>query len=492
MKTLLVAVVIACASIIIPSYSCAASLDLKPILPLSIAAVQSDPSTQDTDGDGIADGADNCPGISNPDQADSDGDGYGDACDSNTAFAVLDTTPSHGSVTIWDNATGNRTTISMNTYGNWWTMRAAGDSGWLLKGCNYDKSEFKIWHIDTSGMIRGSAISSNIGGIFYAGLKNGTIVQNKFDSGAITKTSNDNVVLQTINVRDDVDKVKGAQTWHRSGDIASLNDGGFVVVPESGRLSTGGAGYTPFLCYYDKDMKLQSIVDISAQQVTLINHSGMPDASGFAALGNITGSDQITHVFYFDNAGHLKQSRDMTADVPNTQNMDYRYFLLSTGNGGSVTVSLYSQSTLWVYKADIHGAGNSAMRRVTADGSIDAPLNYNLSNLGIRSIGAIGGGVTDSIGELLGSSAPPTTTTTTIISDNVCPATKVLGDDTQALEGLRAFRDSSLAESALGRKAVHMYYTNTESINAALERSPELQAVLRRSLAVIAPIMGKK
>jgi hypothetical protein len=35
----------------------------------------------DADGDGIADGADNCPNTSNPDQADGDGDGVGDACD---------------------------------------------------------------------------------------------------------------------------------------------------------------------------------------------------------------------------------------------------------------------------------------------------------------------------------------------------------------------------------------------------------------------------
>lgn len=35
----------------------------------------------DSDGDGIPDGSDNCPGVANPGQADSDGDGQGDACD---------------------------------------------------------------------------------------------------------------------------------------------------------------------------------------------------------------------------------------------------------------------------------------------------------------------------------------------------------------------------------------------------------------------------
>lgn len=39
------------------------------------------PSADDLDGDGIPNGADNCPEVANPDQADADGDGWGDACD---------------------------------------------------------------------------------------------------------------------------------------------------------------------------------------------------------------------------------------------------------------------------------------------------------------------------------------------------------------------------------------------------------------------------
>ena len=50
------------------------SCDDEPVDPIIIA---------DSDGDGIANNVDNCPGISNPDQLDDDGDGIGNACDSN-------------------------------------------------------------------------------------------------------------------------------------------------------------------------------------------------------------------------------------------------------------------------------------------------------------------------------------------------------------------------------------------------------------------------
>jgi len=39
------------------------------------------PTITDSDGDGVSDGTDNCPNVSNADQADADGDGVGNACD---------------------------------------------------------------------------------------------------------------------------------------------------------------------------------------------------------------------------------------------------------------------------------------------------------------------------------------------------------------------------------------------------------------------------
>jgi hypothetical protein len=44
----------------------------------------------DTDGDGVCDDGDNCPGAGNPDQVDSDGDGIGDECDNCSALANPD------------------------------------------------------------------------------------------------------------------------------------------------------------------------------------------------------------------------------------------------------------------------------------------------------------------------------------------------------------------------------------------------------------------
>jgi hypothetical protein len=85
-----------------------------------------------------------------------------------------------------------------------------------------------------------------------------------------------------------------------------------------------------------------------------------------------------------------------------------------------------------------------------------------------------------------------TTTTTTTGGGKSCPAKNVLGSDNPQLENLRDFRDSKLAQSAVGRRIINIYYNNADSINAALECSPALRATARRVLEVIAPMMGKK
>jgi hypothetical protein len=68
----------------------------------------------------------------------------------------------------------------------------------------------------------------------------------------------------------------------------------------------------------------------------------------------------------------------------------------------------------------------------------------------------------------------------------------VLGENNPNLENLRNFRDSRLAQSAVGRRIISIYYTNADSINAALESSSALRAFTRRMLEVIAPMAGRK
>jgi len=52
---------------------------------LGTGVVAAQPTAADSDGDGTANGADNCPSTYNPSQADADGDGVGDACESGAA-----------------------------------------------------------------------------------------------------------------------------------------------------------------------------------------------------------------------------------------------------------------------------------------------------------------------------------------------------------------------------------------------------------------------
>ena len=84
-----------------------------------------------------------------------------------------------------------------------------------------------------------------------------------------------------------------------------------------------------------------------------------------------------------------------------------------------------------------------------------------------------------------------TTTSTTTTSVPRCPAVKLYGDGSPEVENMRDFRDSTLAQTAIGRRAIEIYYTNADSINAVLDRSPALCAVTRRVLEIIAPMVGK-
>jgi spore coat protein A, manganese oxidase len=104
---------------------------------------------------------------------------------------------------------------------------------------------------------------------------------------------------------------------------------------------------------------------------------------------------------------------------------------------------------------------------------------------------------------LLGSTFTPASTPVTIngaavtgtdftaIAIAPCPATQALGAGNQKLENLRAFRDSNLTQSAVGRTIIQLYYNNAAGINAALDNSPALRDAARRMLEAVAPLLGK-
>jgi hypothetical protein len=84
----------------------------------------------------------------------------------------------------------------------------------------------------------------------------------------------------------------------------------------------------------------------------------------------------------------------------------------------------------------------------------------------------------------------PSTTTTTITSSS-CPAETVLGHDSPDLADLRAFRDGFLSRSAAGRRIIHIYYHNADSIHAALDRNPAMQAAARKFFKTLAVLVRK-
>ena len=84
-----------------------------------------------------------------------------------------------------------------------------------------------------------------------------------------------------------------------------------------------------------------------------------------------------------------------------------------------------------------------------------------------------------------------TTTTTTIITVT-CPAEYVLGQDHPDLQQLRALRDDVLSRSVVGRRIIQMYYNNSDSINAAIQRSPALRMAARSFFEAAAMLLANK
>jgi len=84
-----------------------------------------------------------------------------------------------------------------------------------------------------------------------------------------------------------------------------------------------------------------------------------------------------------------------------------------------------------------------------------------------------------------------TTTASSSTTTGPCPAQKVLGEDNPEIENLRDFRDSTVAQSAVGRRIIEIYYNNAGSINAALDRSPLLQSAARKALEAVSLLVQR-
>jgi len=97
----------------------------------------------DTDGDGVADTADNCPTVENPDQADYDFDGVGDACDNCVIVANPRVTPDASAFLAsnpWATLTGDQRDDDHDGYGNRCDAHFTSTSGLVGTG---DLTQFR-------------------------------------------------------------------------------------------------------------------------------------------------------------------------------------------------------------------------------------------------------------------------------------------------------------------------------------------------------------
>jgi len=73
--------------------------------------------------------------------------------------------------------------------------------------------------------------------------------------------------------------------------------------------------------------------------------------------------------------------------------------------------------------------------------------------------------------------------------ENTCPVVYLLGNADTRVGTLRQFRDTMLAQSAVGKELIALYYGNGAGITAFLEQKPLLKACARKVLDVSIPIV---
>jgi hypothetical protein len=154
------------------------------------------------------------------------------------------------------------------------------------------------------------------------------------------------------------------------GDIAGLAGGGFVVLPELGRLAASGAGFSPYLYFYDNALNLINKVNITPSNITIFMLAGL-SGGGFTGIGNTDGGDFSSHLFYFDANGALIDQRDIRGDIPSLSTKDFMNFSISATTDVGVIVTELYQSKVWIYHSP--------------------PVEMDLTSKGVTSIGALGG-----------------------------------------------------------------------------------------------------
>ncbi|MCP4713842.1 MAG: hypothetical protein GY868_01895 [Deltaproteobacteria bacterium] len=345
-----------------------------------------DPIPNDLDNDTIDGEVDNCPTVFNPDQADNDADGFGDVCDQGARFAVIDDSKKNVYIYAMDGTL--LTTVDVGCIGTPFFIRDDGSSGWLVKMYIGNTFDWAISHIDSSGAIR-NTVSSNNPGPFYTGLEDGSFIQGNFFSSEVTLHNGDGDLLDAISVWTEPDGWEYSYTV--MGDLAGLVTGGFVVVPELGSTSlcfagdADGAGLSPYLYFYDNNLELQNKVDISADKLSLFMLVTLTNG-GFAALGNMYGREHPTHLFFFDDAGSLIETKNISQDIPSVMTDCYMNYPITAANDGAVLVSRLFSSTVWMYYPSAADDAEGVSRRLKS-----LPMKLDLSKDGVASIAGLGG-----------------------------------------------------------------------------------------------------